>query len=257
MEELKVISEQNVLGKEFKIYGTVETPLFLAKDVAEWIEHSNITMMLQTIDDEEKLKIRPKQSLGLLTSNNEYNFLTEDGLYEVLMQSRKPIAKQFKKEVKNILKQIRLTGGTISRDREEDFINNYFPSFSEDVKMAMVQDLRKQNEEYKQKIEQQKPLVEFAETVSISVNSISVGDFAKLLYDEDIKLGQNKLFKWLRSNKYLMENNTPYQKYMDNGIFEVIEQTYKTPYGDKTSLKTLITGRGQIVLTETLRKVCK
>ena len=257
MEELKVINEKEVLGKEFRIYGTVETPLFLAKDVAEFIEHSNITMMLQTIDEEEKLKIRPKQSLGLLTSNNEYNFLTEDGLYEVLMQSRKPIAKQFKKEVKNILKQIRLTGGTISRDREEDFINNYFPSFSEDVKMAMVQDLRKQNEEYKQKIEQQKPLVEFAETVSISVNSISVGDFAKLLYDEDIKLGQNKLFKWLRNNKYLMENNTPYQKYMDNGIFEVIEQTYKTPYGEKTSLKTLITGRGQIVLTETLRKVCK
>ena len=57
--------------------------------MAEWIEHSSITMMLKTIDEEEKLKIRPKQSLGLLTNNNEYWFLTEDGLYEVLMQSRK------------------------------------------------------------------------------------------------------------------------------------------------------------------------
>ena len=271
MEELKVISEKEVLGKEFRIYGTVDAPLFLAKDVAEFIDysfkdsrqiHRDVSKMLCTVDDEEKLKSTinlggEDYSHGGIRENTEMWFLTEDGLYEVLMQSRKPIAKQFKKEVKNILKQIRLTGGTISRDREEDFINNYFPSFSEDVKMAMVQDLRKQNEEYKQKIEQQKPLVEFAETVSISVNSISVGDFAKLLYDEDIKLGQNKLFKWLRNNKYLMENNTPYQKYMDNGIFEVIEQTYKTPYGEKTSLKTLITGRGQIVLTETLRKVCK
>ncbi|WP_434476220.1 BRO family protein [Bacillus mycoides] len=59
------------------------------------MEHSNITMMLSSIDEEEKAKISPKQSLGLLTSNNQYWFLTEDGLYEVLMQSRKPIAKQF------------------------------------------------------------------------------------------------------------------------------------------------------------------
>ena len=72
----------------------------IGTNVAELIEHSSITMMLKAIDEDEKIKIRPKQSLGLLTSNNEYWFLTEDGLYEVLMQSRKPIAKQFKKKVK-------------------------------------------------------------------------------------------------------------------------------------------------------------
>lgn len=76
-------------------------------------------MMLKNIDEDEKVKVRPKQSLGLLTSNNEYWFLTEDGLYEVLMQSRKPIAKQFKKEVKKILKQIRQTGGYIPYSQEE------------------------------------------------------------------------------------------------------------------------------------------
>lgn len=68
------------ISKDFKIYGDYDNPLFLAKDVAEWIEHSSITMMLKSIDKDKKLKIRPKQSLGLLTNNNEYWFLTEDGL---------------------------------------------------------------------------------------------------------------------------------------------------------------------------------
>lgn len=74
-------------------------------------------------------------------------FITEYGLYEVLMLSRKPIAKQWKKEVKKILKQIRLTGGTIQTDREAEFIENYFPSFSEEVKKAMVLDLHATNKE--------------------------------------------------------------------------------------------------------------
>lgn len=92
-EKLCVLTEQEVLEEQFTIYGTFDRPLFLAKDVAAVIEHSSITMMLKNVDEDEKVKIRPKESLGLLTSNNEYWFLTEDGLYEVLMQSRKPIAK--------------------------------------------------------------------------------------------------------------------------------------------------------------------
>ena len=62
---------------------------FLTEDVANWIEHSKPDVMIKSVDEDEKVKVRPKQSLGLLTNNNEYWFLTEDGLYEVLMQSRK------------------------------------------------------------------------------------------------------------------------------------------------------------------------
>ena len=147
--DIKVIDERSVLGKDFKVYGTTENPLFLAKDVAEWIDYSykdsrktarDTSKMLKTIDEEEKLV----GTLFLSGQNREAWFLTEDGLYEVLMQSRKPIAKEFKKEVKKILKQIRLTGGAVRN--EEEFIKNYFPSFSEEVKQAMVLDLRKQNE---------------------------------------------------------------------------------------------------------------
>lgn len=108
---LQVINEQEVLGKQFKVYGTFEEPLFLAKDVAEWIEHSKVSMMLKTIDEDEKIKLLCEVNNAYLTSKardtQEMWFLTEDGLYEVLMQSRKPIAKQFKKEVKKILKALR------------------------------------------------------------------------------------------------------------------------------------------------------
>ena len=103
MNALTVINEQDVLGKQFKIYGTFEEPLFLAKDVAEWIEHSDRSKMLRNIDEDEKVKNIVLTPGG----NQEMWFLTEDGLYEVLMQSRKPIAKAFKKEVKKILKALR------------------------------------------------------------------------------------------------------------------------------------------------------
>ncbi|MGE7864919.1 BRO-N domain-containing protein [Bacillus paramycoides] len=87
--------EQEVLGQGFKVYGTMENPLFLAKDVAEWIEHSHITTMLNNVDEDEKLS----EVLIHAGQKREMMFLTEDGIYEVLMTSRKPIAKQWKKEV--------------------------------------------------------------------------------------------------------------------------------------------------------------
>jgi anti-repressor protein len=75
-----------------------------------------------------------------------------------------------------------------------------------------------------------------------------------LIKDEKIKLGRNQLFDWLRENGYLRKNNEPYQQYMNQNIFETKEYTYKTPYGTKTGIKTLVTGKGQIYLVEKLRK---
>ena len=85
------------------MYGNAENPLFKANDVAEWLELSNVSDMITRVDEDE----RSKFNLG---RQGETWFLTEDGLYEVLMQSRKPQAKQFKKGVKEILKSIRRTG---------------------------------------------------------------------------------------------------------------------------------------------------
>lgn len=102
--ELQIIDKRNILDHEVTTYGDLENPLFLAKDVANWIEHTHTTRMLESVDEDEKLN-------GVIFhagQNREMTFLTEDGLYEVLMQSRKPIAKQFKKKVKKLLKDLRL-----------------------------------------------------------------------------------------------------------------------------------------------------
>lgn len=106
MTNLKIIDRRTVLDKPFTIYGDFENPLFLAKDVSTWINHSQADVMIRNVDDDEKV-LNIVQTLG---GNQEAWFLTENGLYEVLMQSRKPIAKQFKREVKAILREIRKTG---------------------------------------------------------------------------------------------------------------------------------------------------
>lgn len=103
MNNINVIDEREVLGFDFKVYGDVDNPLFLAKDVANWIEHNKPSEMILNVDDDEKLKAIISHS----GQSREMWFLTEDGLYEVLMQSRKPIAKEFKKKVKEILKELR------------------------------------------------------------------------------------------------------------------------------------------------------
>lgn len=108
MRELMVIDERVVFEKNFRVYGDFENPLFLAKDVAEWIEYDKdkVGQMLNTIDNDEKM------TSPIYYSGQVRNmwFVTEDGLYEILMQSRKPIAKLWKKKVKEILKEIRKTG---------------------------------------------------------------------------------------------------------------------------------------------------
>ena len=103
MNNINVIDEREVLGFDFKVYGDADNPLFLAKDVANWIEHNKPSEMILNVDNDEKLKSIISHS----GQSREMWFLTEDGLYEVLMQSRKPIAKEFKKKVKEILKELR------------------------------------------------------------------------------------------------------------------------------------------------------
>lgn len=110
-----------ILDKEFKIYNTIEEPLFLAKDVAEWIDYdkTSINKMLNTVDEDEKLN----GTLFLSGQNRKVWFLTEAGVYEVLMQSRKPIAKQFKKEVKQLLKKLRLEQFIIDENINRENLN--------------------------------------------------------------------------------------------------------------------------------------
>ena len=135
---LMIFEEREVLGRDFKMYGDKDNPLFLAKDVASWIEHSKVSMMLQSIDEDEKVKVNNVYFENRTGGNGTW-FLTEDGLYEVLMQSRKPIAKQFKKEVKKILKELRQTG-------KVDLIENKIQLISDEKEKQLTRELYKLQE---------------------------------------------------------------------------------------------------------------
>lgn len=113
---MKILDKREILGKEVTTFGSLENPLFLAKDVANWIQHNQVSRMIGLVDKEEKVKCLISTS----GQAREMWFLTEEGIYEVLMQSRKPVAKKLKKEIKKILRQIRLTGGYIPISDEDD-----------------------------------------------------------------------------------------------------------------------------------------
>jgi len=95
-------------------------------------------------------------------------------------------------------------------------------------------------------IEEQKPMVEFANTVTKSCDNILMRDMAKLLCDQNINIGEKRLYKLLRKNDILMTDNIPYQSYIDRGYFYIKENTYNTPYGEKLNKTTLVTPKGQI-----------
>lgn len=107
MEEIKIISKSTFLDKEIDVWGSVEKPLFRANDVQNWLGLKNVSRAVANVDEEERLNLK-------LSRGGSMWFLTEEGVYELLMQSRKPIAKQFKKGVKAILHEIRTKGGYIA-----------------------------------------------------------------------------------------------------------------------------------------------
>ena len=131
MNEITILNKTQILGKEFTIYGTMEEPLFLAKDIAKWIEHSDPSTMVRNVDEDEKLI----QTMFVSGQNREVMLLTENGLYEVLMQSRKPIAKEFKSRIKQILKEMRLGKKVIVNT--EDFNLTFLQGMLDSQKMLV------------------------------------------------------------------------------------------------------------------------
>ena len=237
MNELKVIKEQEVLGKEFKIYGTVESPLFLAKDVATLLgnDTTQLKKMLNKVDEDEKVR----NNITTLGGIQNTWFLTEQGLYELLMQSRKAIAKQFKKEVKNILKQIRQTGGYIpisAQETNEEFLARAFIIAQETLKKKEL--LLQQAQET---ITQKQVVIDNV----INDNSLfALGTVGKILKPYCSEMGATKIFKFLRNKSILMNaegtqrHNLPYDKY--NKYFEMkCVQSYVGTY-----TKTYFNGKG-------------
>ena len=256
--QISVLQKSNLLGREFTIYGTSENPLFLAKDVAEVIGHSNVSKMMLTVDEDEKV-ITNGYTLGGVQQSW---FLTENGLYEVLMQSRKPIAKKFKKGVKEILKSIRkngayMTESTIERAlAEPDFLIQLATQLKEERNKRLLAE-QKATEAQNIMIENQ-PKISFANAILSSKTSILIGELAKILTQNGYKIGERRLFQWMRNNHYLGSigdrYNIPNQEYVEMGLFD-IKQSVRTINDRVITIRTTkVTPKGQQYF---INKLCK
>jgi len=252
INEVFIISEQIVLGKTFRIYGDFENPLFMAKEIAEWIDHNKPSEMIDNIDNDEKQKAIVSHS----GQKREMWFLTEDGMYEVLMQSRKPIAKQFKKEVKIVIKSIRKNGAYMTEEIIEKTLTDpdFIIQLATQLKEERIKRIASENKIQEQKliIAEQKPKVEMADRLFICDAEVNIGEVAKL-FNEKIRkgksIGRDKLFSILRDEHVLMtygaEKNNPQQKYIDNGCMVLKTSTFDNGYGGtKLSSTTKVTPKG-------------
>jgi len=220
-------------------------PWFVAKDVCDALGLSNVSVALQRLDDDE----RSKFNLG---RQGETNIITEAGLYSLIMASKKPEAKAFKRWVTHeVLPAIRKDGGYMVAKADE----TPEQTMARAVLIAQAT-IERQNKQ----IEEMRPKAVFADAVSVSKSTILVGDLAKILRQNGFEVGANRLFGILRDQGYLCKQkgamwNMPTQRSMELGLFVVKETTITHSDGHSSINKTpKVTGKGQIYF---INRFCK
>ena len=247
------------MSNEIKIFeneefGSVRTmeingePYFVGKDVAEILGYANTSKaLIDHVDDEDKLNNETLSSLG----QRGGWLINESGLYSLILSSKLSNAKKFKRWVTSeILPAIRKTGSYSIQNKPDSY------TIEDPAARA-----RRWAEEYEEKkaleakIEEQKPLVEYAEHIQASKDVIDMKSMAKLASKNGIKIGRNKLFSFLRDRKILDRENIPYANYMDKEWFQVVESPYTFNNGDVKIIRTtLVSPKGQIGIIRQLKK---
>ena len=219
-KQTEVLKTTELLGQQFTVYGSIQEPLFVASDVATMINHPNTSELVKLVDDDEKLT----STILRAGQNRDVWMLTENGLYEVLMQSRKPIAKQFKKGVKQILHEIRTTGGYIATtstmtDTEIMAKAILLANNTIEQRNARIKELEDTNEKQTNTIARLQPKAEFADAAFKADGKVDIGQAAKIL---GLPFGRNTLFKKLKEKGvFFGSRNEPKQRYIDAGYFEL------------------------------------
>ncbi|MGN8818590.1 BRO family protein [Oribacterium sp. HCP28S3_H8] len=233
-------------------FGTVRTmeineqPYFVGKDVADILGYQNASKALADhVDDEDKLN---NESLSSLGQRGGW-LINESGLYSLVLSSKLPNAKRFKHWVTSeVLPSIRKHGAYMTPETLEKALLN------PDGMITVLKALKAEQEKRKALEVQNKqlqPKALFADAVTASETSILVRDFAKILRQNGVDIGEKRLYKWFRDNGFIIKNSTePTQRAMEMGLFERIERTVQR--GDKPPLvtsTTKLTGKGQVYFT--------
>lgn len=215
-------------------------PYFVGKDVAEILGYQNGSRDVNRHVDEED-----RQKIMLFNGNHDREtiIINESGLYSLILSSKLPKAKQFKRWVTSeILPSIRKNGGYITGQE----------SMSDDELLsAALKVANRKIEEKDRLIKEMEPKAIFADAVSASKTSILIGELSKIICQNGVEIGQKRLFQWLRDNGFLMKvgesKNMPTQKGMDMGLFEIKESSVVNADGsNRITRTTKVTGKGQI-----------
>ena len=222
-------------------------PWFVGKDVAERLGYAKpLNALAMHVDEDDSLKQGLIDSLG---RTQEMIIINESGLYSLVLSSKLPRAKAFKRWITSeVIPSIRKRGMYATAETAEQMLQN------PDVMIRALQELkaeRQKRQELEQKRQEDAPKVIFADAVAASQTSILVGDLAKLICQNGVPIGQTRLFAWMRANGFLMSRcgsgyNMPTQRAMNAGLFEIKESTFVHSDGRIGIVKTpKVTGKGQ------------
>lgn len=234
-----------------------DEPYFVGKDVAEILGYSNPRdAMSKHIGEEDKLTSR----IATLGQSRNMTVINESGLYSLILGSKLPTAREFKHWVTSeVLPAIRKHGAYMTPEKIKETLLN------PDTIIKLATQLKQEQEQRKQlqtENDRMKPKALFADAVSTSNTSILIGQLAKILKQNGIDTGQNRLFAWMRANGYLGKRgdsyNKPTQKSMELGLMEVKERTVNNPDGSiRVTITTKVTGKGQQYFINKLLKEAK
>lgn len=221
-------------------------PWFVAKDVCDILGLTDGRKSVELLDEDERNIVPVTDSLG--RNQNTY-IVNEFGLYNLVLKSRKPEAKQFKRWITHeVIPQIRQTGGYIPVNQEDDEDQILAKAFL--IAQKTIDRQKQLIAEKEQKIAEMQPDVDFAQAIKVSDSLILVGDLAKLLKQKGVDIGSKRLFEAMRDNGYLGTTgnnyNIPTQKSMNLGLFELRENSIPTQYGTtKLTFTPMVTTKGQ------------
>ena len=252
MNELQIFNSEEF--GEIRTVTVNDEVWFVAKDVCEALKHTNTTVAMQMLEEDERTKL----SLGRA---GETNCINESGLYTLIIKSNLPKAKKFRKWVTSeVIPSIRKNGGYIAG--QETLSDEELMAKALLVANNKIAERDKIIERKQARIEQMKPKEIFADAVATSHTSILVGDLAKLICQNGYQIGQKRLFDWLRENNFLIKcgssRNMPQQRFVEQGLFEIKESNLVNPDGSVRITKTTkVTGKGQVYFVNKFLKGVK
>lgn len=225
-------------------------PWFVGKDVAEILGYKDTSDALKKhVDKEDKVLLKVGETPTLKSSNFGMYIINESGLYSLILSSKMPKAKEFKRWVTSeVIPAIRKHGGYLTADKIEQALTD--PDTI--IKLATtLKEERAARQQAEASLQAAKPKVLFADAVSASDSTILIGDLAKLIKQNGHPIGQKRLFNWMREQGYLIKRagadyNSPTQRAMEMGLFKIKETAISHSDGHVSVSKTTkVTGKGQ------------